>query len=150
MKKLIRLPENEYVIINDSKIKKGDLIIDIRPDRIDKDDIYRADHSKDCGKKITHSSIQLEKDGFDKIKQLNSDYIKVYLENYDVIKFRNESINDLKITKFNTDRERLIAKMFYARGFNKHKELIQQNYIFAHQKTEWDIELRDEDTIELV
>ena len=111
MKKLIKLSDSHYVVVDDSEIKEGDWYYD-ENDKESLLPIYKRSQDpkfyKGC-KKITHSTEPLEvltalpnygngevtQFGFNKIKPISLSEVEEAINGYSVEKMANEILKDL-------------------------------------------------------
>ncbi len=176
MKKLIKLSDTHYIIVDDTEIKEGDIFI--HPDKT----IERASRDLDGRglNKITHSTQPLElstshintgKYHFDKIKYLSLSEVEEVINGYSVEKMAESkypyklSSNARKkgfIEGFKTHQELVKDKLFTIEDLEKAlsqaflacqdgydittKEIIQS----LLPKTEWDIEIDKNNKITLL
>lgn len=185
MKKLIKLSDTHYIIVDDSEIKEGDIFI--HPDKT----IERASRDLDGRglNKITHSTQPLEyihiapkvkglKLGFKNIKQLSLSEVEEVINGYSVEKMAEKFVMEkLKISSqapgvmigyiegFKTHQELVKDKLFtiediqlaFAKGIQYTTKPYPQNVQFENEfkqsllpKTEWDIEINEQNKITLL
>lgn len=138
MKKLIKLSETHYIIVDESKIKEGDWAYD----NVDKEVFYVDSINKVSGivrssfhttvldgcKKITHSTQRLESKfssiiywGYDRISLSE---VEEAINGYSVEKMA-ESANGYSVYGKPLGEKYLAFNEGYQSGFNAHKELVK-------------------------
>lgn len=145
MKKLIKLSETHYIIVDESKIKEGDWAYDF----VDKEVFYVDSINKISGivrsnyhttvldgcKRITHSTQRLESK-FSSIiywgyAHISLSEVKEAINGYSVEKLA-ESANGYSIYGMPIGEKYLAFNEGYQLGFNTHKELVKDK-LFTEQ-----------------
>jgi len=124
MKKLIKLSTTHYIVVDDSEIKKGDLL------RWSKDlnvgqQVDSIDRDWSEWKKITHSTEPelLDSGWMQSVLPLLLSEVEEAINGYDLIAL---SMNATSKNKFAHGRhEEVVAQIYYRRGFKAHKELVK-------------------------
>ncbi len=126
MKKLIKLSDTHYIIVDDTEIKEGDIFI--HPNKT----IERASRDLDGRglNKITHSTQPLElstshintgKYHFDKIKHLSLSEVEEVINGYSVEKMAEKFVME----KLKISSQAPGVMIGYIEGFKTHQELVK-------------------------
>lgn len=75
--KLIKLPEDHYIIVDDSPIKEGDYVLS----KLNKVEVFGKRYAPSLYQKITHSTQPLGIGWQQEIKELSSSEVKELLGN---------------------------------------------------------------------
>ncbi|XAI97336.1 hypothetical protein [Leptolyngbya phage Lbo-JY46] len=149
MKKLIKLSDEHYIIVDDSEIKEGDYYLD---NSVLKDKIYQMKYSKwgeegqgNC-KKITHSTQPLgflQEEGITttnlkhdwvNVKQLSLLEVEEAIYGYSVVKMAEEAADDMEYdydSPYGNGSNDFIDG--YIKGFKAHKELVKDKLFLTHK-----------------
>lgn len=169
MKKLIKLSDIHYIIVDDSEIKEDDyfyhpnkaLVTQI--EKCNKIEIHNfVCHINDfigyvC-KKITHSTQPLEiskghsvKGGglwtFEDIKQLSLSEVEEVINGYNLEEKSEQSFENMGYHSTVTPHEEKQFKLGYKLGFKAHQELVKD---LLPKQTEWNIEINEQNKITLL
>jgi hypothetical protein len=136
MKKLIKLNESNYIVVDNSCIERGDYYYNMSMREI----LYKKEKGvlfHHC-KKITHSTQPLEdvfigntfrvnvggfEKGYNNIKALSISEVEELVNGYDLITLSKEATKNKKFA--NGLHEEVVAQMYYRKGFKTHQELVK-------------------------
>lgn len=144
MKKLTKLSETHFIIVDDSEIKEGDYVYDLK----DKCIRYVKKYLKDNWiKKITHSTLPLEdvglntsmgnQLGFAYIEPLSLQECEELTQGYSIEKMAYDATKKQLIRIFSGESKEDIdddiqkRRYYYELGFNAHKELVKDKLILS-------------------
>lgn len=159
MKKLIKLSDTHYIIVDDTEIKEGDFYITEIPQMIYQ---YFKTKGLSCSRgknfKIIYSNQPLEyihiapkvkglKLGFKNIKQLSLSEVEEVINGYNLEEMVGQSFENMGYHSTVTSHEENQFKLGYKLGFKAHQELVKDK-MFTVEDIKKAIQLAQDYTVE--
>ena len=139
MKKLIKLSETHYIIVDDSEIKEGDCRFHLLEKTINLPQ-HRLEHGEkwatNSWRKITYSTSPLEHTNedhlfFDKIQQLSLQECEEAIQGYSIVKLA-EKYADETFYGVDEEQDKQDCRIDYIAGFIAHQQLAKDR-LFTRQ-----------------